>query len=191
MNGVALPTGSASPRLGRAFLWLAGAIAVLALAVLFVLSRSGLEEIELNTLARYEAEIAARPQLEKDLVTLRAQEASMSGLLGGENAAVAGARLQSQIQALVQASGGVVRTTQDMPAAKRSGFEQITVVCEMSLPLNKLEDLLFRIDAATPYLFVDDAIIQANDDGGHASEAVVPQLGVRLTIHAFRALGAS
>jgi hypothetical protein len=145
-------------------------------------------EAQLNRLARYEAEIAARPQLQKDLQVVRQQEASVPSVLQGENAAVAGARLQTQLRALVQESGGFVRSTQDLPPKRRAGLELINVVCEFTLPMTKLKDMLHRLDAAEPYIFVDDATIDARDDAGQDFDV---ELSVRLTVHAFRVPGAA
>jgi general secretion pathway protein M len=191
---MSLAAATSLRRIGTAALFGAAsliAIAAVVFAVLLILqARSEAMDAEVDRLARYEAEIAARPQLEKELQSLRQQEAAMPGALGGENAAVAGARLQAQMRTLVEEAGGAVRSTQDLPPARRQGFEQINVVCEFSLSLHKLGDLLHRLDGTTPYVFVDDAVIQANDSGQSGQSLDPnPQLALRLTIHAFRVAG--
>jgi general secretion pathway protein M len=180
-------------RIGSLALLIAIVLAVGVIAVAgFVLAgqmRSEATDEDLMRLARYEAEIAARPQLEKELRALRERESSMPGLVGGENAAVAGARLQSQLQSLIESSGGTIRSTQDLPATRRPGFEQVNVACEFTLPLGRLKDLLYGIDRATPYLFVDNAVIQAGDDSGNPDHSSSSKLTLRLTVHGYRVAG--
>jgi general secretion pathway protein M len=171
-----------------------GGLALIVLApvifgVLFLAQfSSDAAQAETQRLARYEAEIAARPQLEKELLALRAQEAAVPSVLKGENAAVAGARLQSQLRTLVSESGGAVRSTQDMPPRKRGGLEQINVVCEFTLPMSRLKDVLHRLDTAEPYLFVDAVTIDAREQAGDDFDV---ELSIRLTVHAFRVMGAA
>jgi len=169
---------------------LAVATTVVVAAVLIVQSRSEATEAELTRLARYEAAIAARPALEKELALLRQDEAKVPGLLGGENAAVAAARLQSQVRALIEHNGGEVRSTQDLPPTRRPGFEQINVVCEFLLPMSRLKETLHQVDSETPYLFVDSATIQGDDEGGGSAQAANPKLAMRWTIHGYRSAGA-
>jgi hypothetical protein len=160
-------------------------IVVLPIVAAFMAQNDDIHE-SLNQLGFYRAEIGSKSALETQLSELDRQGASVPGVITGDSAALAQAQLQSQIKALVEASHGVVRSVQAVPATKRGGFETIQVQCDFSIPESELKNLAYAVGDHKPYLFVDEASINtaSNDpDDIHNQQAM---LDVRWTVHGYR-----
>jgi general secretion pathway protein M len=160
-------------------------IVVLPIVAAFMAQNDDIHE-SLNQLGFYRAQIASKSALEAQLAELDRQGASVPGVITGDSAALAQAQLQSQIKALVEASHGVVRSVQAVPATTQGGFETIQVQCDFSIPESELKNLAYAAGDHKPYLFVDEASINtasSDPDDIHNQQAM---LDVRWTIHGYR-----
>jgi general secretion pathway protein M len=144
-----------------------------------------------HQLAVYRAEIAMRPELEAALEDLRAKAAATPGLIASDSIALAQAQLQDEVKSIVTDNQGEVRTAQIVPATSVDGFQVIAIQYDLAVPMAKLRDLTYAIETRTPYLFVDDADVTAQQDWQSGDpQPTNPMLDVRWTIRGYRWSGA-
>jgi general secretion pathway protein M len=142
-------------------------------------------------LARLRAQIAARPQLEKELAAIDRQGAATASLLKGDSAALAAANMQDVVKTLVERHGGQVRSVQNLPSALVSGLERIQVQYELSLPLGSLPGITYALETNTPYLFLNNMDIRAEKAWGPGgTSGDVPNLHILWTVSGYRWAGA-
>lgn len=151
------------------------------------------EEItfSLQQIARFEALIAKRYQLQGDLRTLKQKRASLPGLFAGTTAPIATASVQDRIRQIVVSSGGEIRTSQPLPSLKEGDFEKIQVAYSLIVPINKLDDLLYEIESNKPYLFLDNVEIQTPQSVSRDDISSTPKAEIRWTVLAYHAVGSS
>jgi general secretion pathway protein M len=140
-----------------------------------------------HQLAVYRAEVAMRPELEAALKDLRLKAAATPGLITSDSVALAQAQLQDEVKEIVTDNQGEVRTAQIVPATNVEGFQVIAIQYDLSVPMAKLRDLIYAIETRTPYMFVDDADITAQQDYQSGDpQPTNPMLDVRWTIRGYR-----
>jgi hypothetical protein len=172
----------------------AAAVAALLVAglIAFVFGGQSEETTDgVHQLAVYRAEVAMRPELEAALRQARQKAAAVPGLITSDSVALAQAQLQDEVKSIVTDNQGEVRTAQIVPATNVDGFEVIAIQYDLAVPMAKLRDLIYAIETRTPYLFVDDADIIAQQDLQSGDpQPINPMLDVRWTIRGYRWSGA-
>jgi general secretion pathway protein M len=184
------PLRLTSRLLALGLLLMAGALLWFAVGVPVLTSVTGDGEAlqaSRDLLTGYRRAIANRPAIEQHLATARQAEAALPGLLPGASATLAAASLQAEIKRLVEAAGGQLRSTQDLPAAAEAGFERVEVRFDLAIPLSGLTSLLSAIDTHTPLLFLDKIEIHASEPAGK----IVAPLSIRWNVHGYRRPGAA
>lgn len=147
-------------------------------------------EQSLRLLSGYKNALESRPRLEADLTRFRLQGRSASGLIDGNSSALAAARLQSDIRMLVEQNGGEIRSTQNLPVSSVGSFEKVDIGCDFSIPMGHLKDLVYKIEALTPYIFIDKVDIRMPENWQPANEnAIAPKLEVRWVVSGYRWAG--
>jgi general secretion pathway protein M len=144
----------------------------------------------LQRLAALQAEVASLPRLHHALVTLRREAASYPGLLRGDSDATTQAALQSDLKSIVEAQGGEVRSASPLPASDEEGLHRIAIQYDLTVPLSKLDDLIYAIESRTPYLFLDDVDI-ASPPWPSDAKAPEPRIEVRWTVSGYRKGGST
>ena len=137
----------------------------------------------------YQAEIASQKDYEAELALVNAQQTGSAGLVSGKNSALAAANMQNLVSLLVESEQGQVRSAQNLPATAVDGFERIAIQYDVSLPTKNLRETAYRLETQTPYLFLDNVDIRMPEtwqSEGAASDP--PNLEIRWTVHAFRAV---
>jgi hypothetical protein len=167
-----------------------GIVVVLALAVALPVAVVFLDQSDATAqaqadLARYQAEIAARPRLKAELDSLAQNDAASASLLTGDSTALASANLQGLVKALVERHGGQVRSAQTLSSTTSGGTERVIVEEEVSLPAASVAAATYEIETGTPYLFIDGVEIRPELYTGDAASAPV-NLHVLWTIHGYR-----
>jgi hypothetical protein len=162
-----------------------GIVVVAPVAAAFAAQDGEIQE-GLRQLGFYRAEIAAKPALEAQLRSLNDRGASVPGVIDAPSTAIAQAKLQSEIKALVEANQGNVRSMQIMPASSQSGFEVIAVQSDVSIPESRLKDLAYAVAAHAPYLFVDEASVSAPPREADDVQNRSATLDIRWTVHGYR-----
>jgi general secretion pathway protein M len=149
------------------------------------------EAVEQNEqlLARFARVAASRGALEKERDRLRGEINGRSGLLAGNNPALVGAGLQDQIKGIVSNHGGRLQSAQILQATSQKEFTRVSVRVVMTSEVPSLQKILYDIETATPYLFVDDVdvrkrVVRRPRQQGRSPE-VEEQLTVRLTVFGY------
>lgn len=144
----------------------------------------------LRLISAYKNIVESRPTLEAELATLEQQRRSASGLIEGDSAALAAARLQNEIRTIVERHGGEIRSTQNLPVSTDSSFEKIDIGCDLSIPMTGLKSVIYQIETHTPYLFIDKVDIRMPENWQPADEnAIAPKLEVRWVVSGYRWVG--
>jgi len=158
-------------------------------AYFVVVSQNEAIEQALGRLAAYEATISSQPQLETQLEGVRQQSASLAGLVAGTSAALAAASIQNDVRAIASRVGGEVRSTQNLPSSTVDSFEKIEIASEVNLPLSRLKDLLYQIEAHTPYLFLDRITIEVPQNSSRPAERTQPRINIQFVVRGYRWAG--
>lgn len=138
-------------------------IAAIALPV-WLLNRhydSALEE-SVNRLDRFSRIIGMRDGLQKQALEVKALEAKHHFLKSGSPSLVA-AELQQQAQAIFDANGAKVNSIQPLPNKDEGAYRQVTVQVQLVAPLSAVKGMLYAMESAHPYLFLDNLSIRANN----------------------------
>jgi general secretion pathway protein M len=111
-------------------------------------------------IASYQRIAVSRPALEKRLNELTQQQ-SLSGLyVSAETEALAAADLQGKVSAIIQRSGGQLRSIQSLPSQADEGLRGIGVRVHFTGTTATLEQVIYDLEADKPLLFVDKLQIQ-------------------------------
>ena len=134
-------------------------------------------------LADYDRLNAQLPSLEQRLNQIRASGADTTGFLDGPNPAMIAAKLQGDVQQIANAAEVALRSSQTLPPAKEGSFRRIGLQLELGATPAGLQRLLYRIETATPALFVQHLSIRLPEDGTATSAPDgQPQLTIRLEL---------
>jgi general secretion pathway protein M len=143
--------------------------------------------------ARYAAEIAEQPQLQKRLDQLAAGGASANAFLPETDPSAAAAGLIQRASDVVAAhagEGGGCEMPQKMPIennATREPYRRVSVSITLQCAMQPLTAVLHDFDRALPYMFVDDlTVYQVAQPGSTAS----PKLEVQFTLSGYIRSGA-
>jgi general secretion pathway protein M len=112
-------------------------------------------------LVRYHRLAAMRPDLERQMEQSAAKAATEGYYLIGGTDAVAAAGLQDRVNALVQESGGSLRSIQPMPGTDEQGFRRITLRVQMMATNEALFEILYALEAGAPILFIENLDVQS------------------------------
>ncbi|MEO7107062.1 MAG: type II secretion system protein GspM [Rhodoferax sp.] len=115
-----------------------------------------------NRLDRFARIIGMKDGLQKQAVTVKALEAKRHFLKGGSPSIVA-ADLQQQAQAVFDANGAKVNSIQPLPSKDEGAYRKVTVQVQLIAPLSAVKGMLYALESAHPYLFVDNFSIRANN----------------------------
>jgi hypothetical protein len=132
------------------------------------------------------AEAAATPGLQAQSRKLRQQISASPGALQASSAALAQSQLQQALEGIATGNGASVRSTQMLPSEQSDGFETVAIQDDLTVPMNKLRDLIYAIETRTPYLFLDNVQIAGSQPWQPMAPVQDLVLNVRWTVHAYR-----
>jgi general secretion pathway protein M len=180
----------------------AAALAILALVVLLAISAITLPiwlinrhydvaiEDATTSLARYSNIIGMRDGLQKQAVEVKALEAQHH-FLKSASPALAAAELQEQAQAIFDANGAKVNSTLVLPHKDEGAYRQVTVSVKLIAPLSAIKGMLYALESAHPYLFLDNFSIRApNMVVTRSDPATEPDLVVQFELSGYALKGA-
>ncbi len=138
-----------------------------------------------TSLMEYHRRSASLNELTRQRDELLGRQAGQTGLLTEANAALAGAALQATARRILEANGSALRSLQALPVRPEKNLQRVAVRVDTTAPSVRLLDLLYAIDTASPYLFIENIDLRVPDnlprDGvGHA------QIALRAEIAAYR-----
>lgn len=113
-----------------------------------------------SRLERYSKIVGMRDGLQKQALEVRALEAGRH-FLKSASPALAAAELQEQAQAIFAANGAKVNSVQVLPHKDEGMYRQVTVQVQLLAPLTAVKGMLYGLESAHPYLFLDNLSIRA------------------------------
>lgn len=155
-----------------------------------------------DQLRRYQGLLATLPGLRAELEREQANDDYKAFYFDAETPALAGARLQSEVQDVVRAAGARPISTQILPVDKDEQPPRVRIRTQLQGTTDQLLDVLYRLEEARPFLFVDQMSIRSTTPRAAPvrrnsrrvvrrapSQAQVGELTVRLDIFGY-SLGA-
>jgi general secretion pathway protein M len=124
-------------------------------------ANQAIEEVN-DQLSHFQRLAAMRPVLANQLDQLAAEQGSGTYYLsGGGTDALAAAGLQDRVSALVDGSGGSLRSIQPMSGVDEQGFRRITLRIQMTATIEALFETIYTLETGTPVLFVENLDIHS------------------------------
>lgn len=126
---------------------------------------------------------AAQEASVRTLEQRRQAEFALGEFLPGESELVVQANLQTTLSGIAQASGVRLRSARKLPDRERAPFKLTGVGVNLITDIESLRKLLYAIETAQPYLFVEAADVSPLG-GANPAPGGPPLLEVRLDIFA-------
>jgi general secretion pathway protein M len=127
--------------------------------------RMGVLDSEIDTardqIARYQRLVATLPALRAELEQVNNNPDLQAFYFHAATPTLAGATLQQNVQDMVKATGGRLVSTQMLPAAPNEKPPTVRVRIQLQGSTDQLFDLLYQIEDARPFLFVDQVSIRS------------------------------
>jgi general secretion pathway protein M len=148
----------------------------------------------LDQLVRYQRLVATLPSLRAELAREQANDEFKAFYFDAETPALAGARLQSEVQDIVRSAGARPISTQILPVDEEEQPQRVRIRTQLQGTTDELLDVLYRIESARPFLFVDQMSIRSTSPrrstirrrvSQRRVEQNVGQLTVRLDIFGY------
>lgn len=136
-------------------------------------------------IARYQGLLNELPALEEAVAQLERSNPLAPYLLAGANRALAAADLQGRLQEAAQKHGASILSLRVKTPVGEGALERIAVEARLRADVGELRDLLYFIETATPYLFVEDLSINMRQSRRARSAPL--GLEISLTVFGLRA----
>lgn len=141
-------------------------------------------------LARYSKIVGMRDGLQKKALDVKALEANHH-FLKSASPALAAAELQEQAKIILDANGGKINSLNILPHKDDGQYRQVSVSLQLSAPLSAVKAMLYALESARPYLFIDNFSVRAPFLVGARSEAAnEPELVVQFDLTGYALKGA-
>ena len=114
-----------------------------------------------DQLQRFKGIVALLPGLRAELEREQANDDFKAFYFDAETPALAGARLQSEVQEIVRGSGARPISTQLLPVKKDEQPPRVRIRTQLQGTTGELLDVLYRIEESRPFLFVDQMSIRS------------------------------
>ncbi len=111
-------------------------------------------------LARYQNVSKAYPKLKQQMDVLSRRHAASGVYLAGTTDALAAAELQEDVGQTIEANGGALRSIQILPTSADGEFRKVTVRVQLTANLPSLARILYSLEAAKPFVFIDNLDIK-------------------------------
>jgi general secretion pathway protein M len=203
-------TGTERQRLNCALAWAPALLIPLALVLVILVpwwqKVHGLDERlgrSTEQLQRYQQLVATLPALRAELQREQANDDFKAFYFDAETPALAGARLQSEVQEVVRDAGARPISTQILPVDADEKPPRVRIRTQLQGTTDELLEVLYRIEAARPFLFVDQMSVRSTAPRARPTRRtsrrsarrqltsrVIGQLTVRLDVFGYT-LGAS
>lgn len=180
----------------------AAALAILALLVLVVIAAVALPLWLLNRrydaaiedattrLVRYSRVVGMRDGLQAKGVQVKALEASHH-FLKSASPTLAAAELQELVKTILDANGGKLNSFSPLAYKDEGAYRQIPVALQLNAPLSGVKAMLYALESARPYLFVDNLSIRAPYNvGARLDPSTEPELNVQFNVTGYAMKGA-
>lgn len=143
-------------------------------------------------LGRYEAINAGRADLEAELTRWREEVLPESGLFPADDPAVVAAELQSSVSGIVKRNQGDLLSIQILRGQQEGPLQTAPVRVQFSAELEAVMDIVYDLESARPYLFIDNLQVRTGRvprrlrvARGRPSEPIVEQLFVICDVYGY------
>ena len=117
-------------------------------------------DIAVDYLGRYQRVTATRPDIQAALDRLKKLD-GRKHFLRNTGTALAASEIQEIAKNLIETNGGRLVSMQVVPQKEESGYRRITVNTQFISNMTVLRKILYTLETAQPYLFVDNAILRS------------------------------
>jgi general secretion pathway protein M len=114
-----------------------------------------------DQLIRYQGLVATLPALRTELERTQANDDFKAFYFDAETPSLAGAQLQREVQEMVRAAGARPISGQILPVNSEERPLKVRVRIQLQATTDELLDVLYRIESARPFLFVDQVSIRS------------------------------
>jgi general secretion pathway protein M len=142
-----------------------------------------------NRLERYSRVVGMRDGLLKRGVEVRALELNRH-FLKSATPALAAAELQEKVTSVLGESGVKLNSIQILPHKDDDLHRQVSVALQLSAPLSAVKGMLYGLESARPYLFIDNFSVRVTNMLAIRTEvAVEPDVVVQFDVTGFALKG--
>lgn len=123
------------------------------------------QAVKTKTLEKYITLVSEKPQIEKQLVSLKeTRKADNSKLIEAQTLSLAAALLQDGVKGIIAGRGGTISSERVGKPEDLGNFRIINVSIDAVVPDSRaLTDILYSIETRTPYLVVKELDIRVRD----------------------------
>ena len=141
-------------------------------------------------LDRYSRIVGMRDGLQKKAVEVIGLEANHH-FLKSASPALAAAELQQQATVILEQNGGKLNSIGILPHKDDGAYRQVSVNLQLTAPLSAVKAMLYALESAHPYLFVDNFAIRAPfNPAARNDSANEPDLVVQFDLTGYALKGA-
>jgi general secretion pathway protein M len=141
-------------------------------------------------LDRYSRIVGMRDGLQKKAAEVAGLEANHH-FLKSASPALAAAELQEQATIILDQNGGKLNSIQILPHKDDGVYRQVSVNLQLTAPLSAVKAMLYALESARPYLFVDNFAIRAPFNPAARNDAATePDLIVQFDLTGYALKGA-
>ena len=135
---------------------------------------------------RYRTLSAQRVQLSARLQAVRDALTNKVAYLREPSDTLAGAELQNQVRSIVEDAGGELRSSQILPVTSNDAKispRQVALKIKVLVEMERLQDLLYELETAQPWMFVQEITILRKDSQNSGDAKTNPMLEVTLELY--------
>ena len=136
-------------------------------------------EGDTQKLVRYRRLVATLPALRAALEEEQSNDSFKAYYFDAETPAIAGARLQSQVQDMVRSAGARPVSAQVLPSDAADDPPRVRVRIQLQGTTDQLFDVLYRVESARPFLLIDQMSIRSQARNTRAAARRRPQRQVQ------------
>jgi general secretion pathway protein M len=114
-----------------------------------------------DQLVRYQDLLSTLPALRAELDRAQANEDFKAFYFDADTASLAGAQLQREVQEMVRVAGSRPISAQILPVGAEEKPLKVRVRIQLQGTTDELLEVLYRVEAARPFLFVDQMSIRS------------------------------
>ena len=140
-------------------------------------------------LNRFSRIVGMRDGLQKKAIQVKMLESNHHFLKSASPALVA-AELQEQARTIIDQHGGKLSSLNPLPHKDDGEYRQVSVALQLNAPLSAIKSMLYALESARPYLFIDNFSIRAPFNVGARTEfATEPDLVVQFNLTGYAMKG--
>ncbi len=124
-----------------------------------------IQEMKTKTLQKYMTLISQKPELEKQLASLKEErKAEDSKLIEGQTISLAAASLQDIVKDTITRNGATITSERVGKTEDLGKFKEVSVSVDANIPDTRiLRDILYSLETRTPYLVIKDLDVRVRN----------------------------